>query len=203
MVEMVHLYLSYNVKKNAMKKWILPLSIAVNFLFTTLLLVTCNKNTNAGTPNEGATNVSHLRSSSLAVQTKNFQTDQGFIPGTSFISLDTANMMISSYIKAIDPTQNPDQIHSLICNADSLVAFYNANPSVRYFKLSFAHNMTYIHNGHYGIMPKPNDNAITMIITGIDASHNYVRSPVGYIIDNLTPCPDQCVSGIAGGDLIQ
>lgn len=110
--------------------------------------------------------------------------------------------MIDSYITSIDPVQNPNEIHSLLCNVDTLLSYYRAHPEIQYFKLSFAHNLNYINNGHYGVRPVPNDNALTVIISGVDISGNYVLMADGSVIDQLTPCPDQCVKGSAQADNI-
>lgn len=180
-----------------MKKWILPLSLIVNVVFTSLLLVTCNKNSSAETS-------SLKKGTSALATTPQSQTTKiitPLIPGTAFIPKDTANLMIDSYITAINPTQNPDEIHSLLCNADTLLSYYRAHPEIQYFKLSFAHNLTYIHSGQYGVRPAPDDNALTVVISGVDNSGNYVLMD-GSVIDYLTPCPDQCVKGSAGNDEI-
>lgn len=180
-----------------MKKWILPFSIMVNLVFTSLLLVTCNKNSSA--------EASPLKMgvSTVASTAQNITNNalNSLIPGTAFIPKDTANLMIDSYITSIDPSKNPNEIHSLLCNVDTLLSYYRAHPEIQYFKLSFAHNLNYIHNGHYGVRPVPNDNALTIVISGVALNGNYVLMD-GEVIDQLAPCPSQCVRGTAQADNI-
>jgi len=124
-----------------------------------------------------------------------------------FISQTEANQMISSYIYSINNdtnnnANNPD-LHALIVNADSLRA-YLANPAIKKVKLIYAHTMSYINAGNYGVHAGYSANAMTMILAGIDAQGNFVYfGQAQRVLDHVVPCPTSCPAGSAGNDLFQ
>ena len=94
-----------------------------------------------------------------------------------FITLDVANQMISSYLYSIqnDPNMslNAPDVKGFTMNADSLRA-YLQNSQVTNIKIIFAHTMSYINKGNYGVYAGYQAGAMTIIIAGYDVNGNYV-----------------------------
>jgi hypothetical protein len=123
--------------------------------------------------------------------------------GPVFISPDSANRMISSYLNSIGSTSNDSNLTSLIINADSLRAYlYNTN--IKHVKIMFAHKLSYINAGRGGQNAGFSKNALTAILVGFDASDNYIYNDKGQVMDNMTPCPHNCPSsGTAANNTLQ
>lgn len=125
----------------------------------------------------------------------NNQNNQHSVP----IPSDQANEMIQSYLDGINSTVNTNKTRAFVCNADSLRA-YLSNSSIKNVKLFLAHNMDWINGGYQGQQPGANDNALTIVIAGMDSLNNYVpidtlmtaQGMVKRVLDRLDPCPDDC-----------
>lgn len=122
--------------------------------------------------------------------------------GSLFIPVDTANIMISSYVKSLNSQQNVngENLKSFSIDADSLRALL-ANENIRNVKLIFAHTQDYINSGNFGVFSGLQSGAMTIIVAGYDANGNYIY--LGHsVLDHAVPCPYNCPPGIAGGDLL-
>ncbi|HEY9178088.1 MAG TPA: hypothetical protein VIN07_10375 [Flavipsychrobacter sp.] len=115
-----------------------------------------------------------------------------------FLSPDTANVMIKSYLGSI--TNEPNQLKSLIVDANAL-RYYLQNTNITSVKLMFAHKKSYIQNGT--VLPDMDYRALTIVIAGFDSNNNYIYSPQGAVMDFCQPCPANCPpSGTAASDLL-
>jgi len=115
---------------------------------------------------------------------------------TGFISIDSGNKMIGSYLKSIDYTQNDTDLYSLIYSADSLRS-YLSNPKVTKIKFMFAHTLEYINNGGLNQYAGYQSGALTLVLAGYDSNGNYVfyyapKSQQAMAMDHLSPCPNCC-----------
>lgn len=111
-----------------------------------------------------------------------------------FVSTDTANKMIGSYLASIGDTAgqvNPNNLQSLILDADALREYLSDN-SIKKVKIMFAHTLSYINSGHKGQPAGYQPGAFSIVVGGYDADGNYVVAP-GYMIpDHAKPCPENC-----------
>jgi hypothetical protein len=116
-----------------------------------------------------------------------------------FISTDSANVMISSYLGSLS-SGNSD-IKSFIVDADAL-RYYLSNTNIKHVKLMFAHKMSYVRSGHKYQAAGMNPNALTIVIAGYDGDNDYIYSPQGAVMDFSQPCPYICPdNGTAASDL--
>ena len=117
-----------------------------------------------------------------------------------FIPVDTANMMISSYLNSINSSSN--NIKSFIVDADAL-RYYLQNTNIKFVKLMMAHKKNYIRTGGQNQDAGYKGDALTIVITGFDSNNNYIYSPQGAVLDFTRPCPNNCPGdGTAAYDLL-
>lgn len=117
-----------------------------------------------------------------------------------FLSPDTANVMIQSYLDDIDNSST--QLKSLIVDANAL-RYYLQNTDIKSVKLMFAHKLSYARNPPTDQLPDMDYRALTIVIAGFDANNNYIYSPQGAVMDFCKPCPFECPStGTAASDLL-
>jgi hypothetical protein len=116
-----------------------------------------------------------------------------------FISRDTANVMLSSYLNSISGSSA--NVKSFIVDADAL-RYYLSNTNIKHVKLMLAHKLNYVRGGGQNTDAGYNGNAFTIIISGFDSDNNYIYSPQGAVLDFSQPCPYNCVTdGTAANDL--
>lgn len=126
---------------------------------------------------------------------------------SGFIPIDTANIMIESYLRSIqaDSTARPGQeLYSLIMNADELRTYLNRNNDITDVKFMFAHTMQYINAGNMGRPAGYKSGALTIIVAGYDKEGNYIFAPRMTVPDHCAPCPDYCPKfGTASSNLLK
>ena len=116
-----------------------------------------------------------------------------------FLSSDTANVMIQSYLDDLD---NSNQLKSLIVDANAL-RYYLQNTNITSVKLMFAHKLSYVRNPSSDALPDMDYRALTIVIAGFDANNNYIYSPQGAVMDFCKPCPNECpTGGTASSDIL-
>lgn len=119
----------------------------------------------------------------------------GQTDSSSFVSIDSANKMISSYLASIDAPQDDTDVYSLILNADSLRA-YLSDTRIKNIKIMMAQTLSYINSVGFGQYAGYQCGALTNVIVGYDSMGNYVyyispgRPPM--VMDHLCPCPYMC-----------
>ncbi len=161
-----------------------------------LLFAACNNTTDASDKKEGHKHKANVNPSSLTTTTN------------QFISQDSANKMLLSYLNSISYQQNDTDLRSIIFDADSLRA-YLANTSISKVKIMFAHTLNYINNGGQNQNAGYQSGALTLIIAGYDTSGNYVYynygdSSVKMVLDYGRPCPTSCsTQGTSANDILK
>lgn len=116
-----------------------------------------------------------------------------------FITIDSANKMVNSYLGSLTASGNND-IKSFTIDADAL-RYYLQNNNVKRIRISFAHTLSYINNGHKNSYAGMNPSAITLIISGISSDNNYIYTPENTLMDHAFPCPANCIdNGSAAND---
>jgi len=124
--------------------------------------------------------------------------------GESFISIDSANKMLGSYLGSLD-TANDSNLHSLIIDANDLRDYLNSEEglSVSHMKIMFAHKLSYINAGKGNIPCGYKNNGLTVILAGYNSDNNYIYFG-GKIMNMAHPCPMDCPqSGTASSDLLE
>lgn len=123
-----------------------------------------------------------------------------------FIPVDTANLMIGSYLESIaDSILGIDttQLNSLIIDADALRTYLD-NQEIKKVKIMFAHTLDYIHGGNKGHLAGYQVGALTVVLAGYDKNENYIFAPGRMVPNHLTPCPDFCPkNGTAANNLLE
>lgn len=112
-------------------------------------------------------------------------------PYSKPVSIDSANIMISSYLVSIKDSINKEALRSLFYNADVLKDFLNSNQDIQKLKFVFAHTQEYINAGHYGQLPDSNSHAVTLVIVGVNSKGDYVYCN-NMALDFCQPCPSNC-----------
>jgi len=112
------------------------------------------------------------------------------------IPLDTANLMLNSYLTSVGYPYVDTAVRSLSIDADTLRA-YLQNNSIVTVKFMLAHNTSYIQNGHYGENDGLNPSAMTMIMVGLDDYEQYVLNSRNEVYDHVSPCPHHCQPGVS------
>ncbi|MBN9482168.1 MAG: hypothetical protein BGO70_16480 [Bacteroidetes bacterium 43-93] len=126
---------------------------------------------------------------------------------TGFITKDSANVMIESYLKSLDTNNeakpNPE-LYSLIMDAEELRIYLNQNPEIENIKFMFAHTRQYIDAGNMGKPAAMSSKALTLVVAGYDKRGNYIFAPGNRVPNHCTPCPEFCPKfGTASSNLLQ
>lgn len=120
--------------------------------------------------------------------------------GESFIPVDSANKMISSFLGSV--TGEDSSLHSMIMNAVD-IRDYLKDTTITELKIMFAHKLSYINSGHQNVPAGYNLDALTVVLAGFDSSGNYVVRPGSMVPNRAAPCPVFCPNrGTAANDLI-
>lgn len=121
---------------------------------------------------------------------------------SNFISVDSANKMLQSYIDS-KPPNDSSQLISLIVDADDL-RFYLSDTSIIGLKLMLAHPLEYINSGNEGVNGGLQSDALTVVFAGFDSNGNYVLKPDNKVPNKAQRCPPFCIiSGTASNNLIE
>lgn len=116
-----------------------------------------------------------------------------------WISQLAANNRITSYLNSIDTMTNP-QLKSLLIDAQAL-RNYLANTDIVQIKLSIAHTQT-IYATQPNTFQNINQNGISLIASGVDELGNYVYYDDIYVMNEMIPCPNNCIgTGTASNDI--
>lgn len=119
-----------------------------------------------------------------------------------FITKDSANKMIGSYLSSLDPSSD-SQLYSLIMDADELREFLE-DTTIEGLKIMFAHTLEYINAGNKGQPAGYESGALTIVISGFDVHGNYVYAPGTKVPDAVKPCPPHCkINGTAASNLLE
>jgi len=109
-----------------------------------------------------------------------------------FISVDTANKMLGSYLSSINAdADNNMNVQSFIMDADA-IREYLSNPSIKKVKIMLAHTLTYINTGNQGVNCGYKSGKLTVILAGFNGESNYIFAPGNMVVDQAIPCPTAC-----------
>ncbi|HLO38097.1 MAG TPA: hypothetical protein VK173_06405 [Lacibacter sp.] len=158
---------------------------------TTALFVSLSLALASCTGNENSTTETTASGSDTAVMALTSTEEEA--AGVAMVSVDTANIMINSYLNSINYTQNDSSLHSVIINADALRAYLNSpgGQTVHNLKIMLAHTMNYINNGGKDQYAYYNSGELTFILVGFNDSGNYVING-DKVLDHGSPCPVAC-----------
>ncbi len=121
---------------------------------------------------------------------------------SKFISIDSANKMLQSYLSSIDYQKNDTELHAIIFKAADLRQMLS-DGRISNVKIMLAHTLDYINAGGAGEYCGYKSRELTVIISGYDSSGNYVYTPSGKVLEMGAPCPTSCpATGSAASDLL-
>ncbi|RWU08156.1 hypothetical protein [Pedobacter chitinilyticus] len=109
-----------------------------------------------------------------------------------FIPVDTAAMMISSYVTSL-AGDSTVKLRSWSIDANALRSYLQDN-SITDVSISLSHTPGYIRAGHYGVFAGFDPNALTVILSGKNAAGATVVYQGSYLLDRAKPCPPNCPS---------
>ncbi len=169
----------------------------LTWVFALLCLYSCKKD--KSTESESSKSAAQTQSESSGPSVAMIYTFGG---DPSLIPKDTANKMISSYLRSLDGSE--DDLHSMILNAETLRQ-YLKDSSIKKVKVMFAHTLNYINAGHGGQPSGLKSGALTVVVVGYGSDGNYIYPPgdSDKVIDRAVPCPTNCPTfGSASDDLL-
>jgi hypothetical protein len=114
-----------------------------------------------------------------------------------FISKDSADKMISSYINSLGDATDTS-LYSVSVDAAKLKAYLLSDSTITGIKISLGHTLEYINSGGKNINPGFNYSALTLIISAFDQAGNYLFFDANTVLDFARPCPNNCPNGEAG-----
>lgn len=124
------------------------------------------------------------------------------VPDPSFIPRDSANKMIGSYLASVNYPSSPDTLLSWTIDAEAMRKMLEEK-KIGQVKIMLAHTLEYINNGGSEVRPVGfSSDALTIVLTGVDSSGNYVYYNNNLVLDRAKRCPPTCVSGTAGNAIL-
>lgn len=123
-------------------------------------------------------------------------------PGNSqdFIPMDSANKMVNSYLNSIQYMTNDTDLRAISIDAGALRSMLDSefnSATISTVQIKLAHTLDYINSGHANQPAGFNCNALTVVISGVNAAGNYVNVTTN-ILNHGRPCPHNCPEGTAG-----
>lgn len=123
----------------------------------------------------------------------------------SYIPIDSANKMISSYLNSIQYQNNDTDVRAFVVDANAIRCYLNSNAgkNVVNLKVFLAHNAEYANSLDSNKNCGYNVKGLTLVITGFDSLGNYVIYPNGVCIDHTEETPIKFkIKGNASNNLI-
>jgi hypothetical protein len=123
----------------------------------------------------------------------------------SYIPIDSANKMISSYLNSIQYQNNDTDVRAFVVDANAIRCYLNSNvgKNVVNLKVFLAHNAEYANSLDSNKNCGYNVKGLTLVITGFDSLGNYVIYPNGVCIDHTEETPIKFkIKGNASNNLI-
>jgi hypothetical protein len=120
------------------------------------------------------------------------------------ITVDTANKMVNSYLNSVNYLSTDTNIQCVTFPAGLVRKYLDSltgSSSIAYLKISFAHQLVYINNGHQNVNSGFSKNALTVILSGCDTNGSYIYYAGNSVIDNGMICPTNCPPGDAANPL--
>lgn len=124
------------------------------------------------------------------------------IEPTDFISLDSGNKMLNSYLNSINYISNDTSVRSFLLNADQL-RIYLTDTSIKGMKVMLAHNLSYINAGNANKNVGYNKSGLTILIAGFNRTGDYTLFGTdAKVLNKALPCPNNCPPGTALNPLL-
>jgi len=117
-------------------------------------------------------------------------------PHASFIHKDTANRMLESYLTSVGYPEMEDSLRSWQVASEALRDLL-MDETITELKISLAHSLDFINGGKFGQPAGFSPAALTLIISGVNASGNTVFYPTNKVVNRMYPCPPNCGTGSA------
>ena len=121
-----------------------------------------------------------------------------------YISIDSANKMISSYLNSIHYQNNDTDVRAFIMDANALRCYLNSDEgkNVSNLKIFLAHKLDYANSSDSNKNCGYKVQGLTLIVTGFDSLGNYIIYPNGLCIDHMDEIPRVLINGNASNNLI-
>lgn len=111
-----------------------------------------------------------------------------------FITIDTANKMLGSYLASINAdADNNKNVQSFIMDADA-IREYLSDTRIKKVKVMLAHTLDFINSGNQGVNCGYKSGQLTIIMAGYNAEQNYIFAPGNKVPDGAIPCPENCAT---------
>jgi hypothetical protein len=118
---------------------------------------------------------------------------------SSFIPVDSANKMVTSYLTSINHPQKDSAVLSFTFSASELRRLLDSvdHPdSLKDVQIKLAHSLEYINNGPHTTPAGFNKNALRLLISGVDYNGNTILLN-NEVMNHSMPCPNSCPPGTA------
>lgn len=118
---------------------------------------------------------------------------------SSFIPVDSANKMVTSYLASVNHPQNDSAVLSFTFSASELRRLLDSvdHPdSLKEVQIRLAHSLDYINNGPHATPAGFNKNALRLLISGVDNKGNTILLN-NEVMNYSMPCPNSCPPGTA------
>jgi hypothetical protein len=119
-----------------------------------------------------------------------------------FLSKDTANQMLESYLNSIPVEEQGHYLRSLVLDANAIRS-YLADTSIVKVKLMLAYTLPFAASPDASLPPDLKSGGITILLAGVNRLDDYVLYGTNSVVNFATPCPPTCfVSGTASADTL-
>lgn len=125
---------------------------------------------------------------------------QSAVTPTAFIPKDSANKMIGSFLASAGAPFPDSNLRSWTIDMDQIELYNSAatgSNKIKKLEIKLAHTLEYINSGHSGQNAGYRNDALTVVIAGINAEGNYVYYGTDMVIDHSSACPHNCPPGAA------
>lgn len=157
-------------------------------LSSLLLLTACNKNEN--TQEHTTTSWGHTI----------MERDVG--SSSHLVDASIANQLISSYLNSIDTITAYTPIKSFMVGVSELRELL-FDTSVTELKIFLAHHQDYLSNGNTDVFSGVDAQALTLVISGVNSTNDYVYLNTSNVINKIHGCPVNCrLTGSASADTL-
>lgn len=113
-----------------------------------------------------------------------------------------ANQLISSYLNSIDTITAYTPIKSFMVGVSELRDLL-LDTNVTELKIFLAHHQDYLSNGNTDVYSGVDAQALTLVISGVNSTNDYVYLNTSNVINKIHGCPVNCrLTGSASADTL-
>lgn len=118
------------------------------------------------------------------------------------VDVTIANQLISSYLNSIDTITAYTPIKSFIVGVSELRELL-LDTNVTELKIFLAHHQDYLSNGNTDVYSGVDAQALTLVISGVNNTNDYVYLNTSNVINKINGCPINCrLTGSASADTL-